>query len=190
MIITISGTLGAGKSTIAKKIAKELNYKRYYIGQIRRDMAKKKGMTLEEYNVYGETHPETDIEVDEYQKKIGKTEDNFVIEGRTSWFLIPNSIKIYIKVDEKEGARRIFEDLQKQNNIRNEANNLRTIEDVLENNRKRMKSDDLRYKKYYNKNCFDEKNFDLIIDSTHLTVDNVFEQIMNFIKKRADKNNN
>ena len=183
MIITISGTLGAGKSTIAKKLSEKLNYKRYYIGQIRRDMAKKKGMTLEEYNAYGETHPETDKEVDDYQKKLGQTQDNFIIEGRTSWFLIPNSVKIYIKVSPKEGARRIFENLQGEN-TRNEAKNLNTVEDVLKNNQKRMQSDDFRYKKYYKKDCFDENNFDFVIDSTNLTVDEVLDQIMNYIEKQ------
>ncbi len=183
MIITISGTLGAGKSTIAEKLAKELNYKRYYIGQIRRDMAKKKGMTLEEYNIYGETHPETDKEVDDYQKKLGQTQDDFIIEGRTSWFLIPNSIKIYIKVSPEEGAKRIFKSLQGKNK-RNEAKNLKTVEDVLKNNQERMRSDDFRYKKYYKKDCFDESNFDLVIDSTNLTVDEVFNQIMDYIKKQ------
>ena len=72
MIITITGEPGSGKSTIGKRLAKELGYGHYYIGQIRRDAAKKKGMTLAEYNKYGEAHPETDIEVDDYQKNLGK----------------------------------------------------------------------------------------------------------------------
>jgi len=182
MIITISGTLGAGKSTIAEKLAQKLGYKRYYMGQIRRDMAKEKGMTIEEYNTYGEKSPETDKEVDDYQKQLGQTDDNFIMEGRTSWFLIPQSLKIYIKVDPREGARRIFEDLQTVN-TRNEGNALDTVEDVLKSNQKRMKSDDFRYKKYYQKNCFDEGNFDFVIDSTELTVDEVLENIMAFIEQ-------
>ncbi len=186
MIITISGTLGAGKSTVAEKLSKELGYKRYYIGQIRRDMAKEKGMTIEEYNAYGEKHPETDKDVDDYQKQLGQTDDNFIMEGRTSWFLIPQSLKIYIKVDSWEGARRIFEDLQIKN-TRNEGVGLDTIEDVLKSNQKRMKSDDFRYKKYYKKNCFDETNFDFVIDSTDMTPEEVLEQILIFIKKEQEK---
>ncbi len=180
MIITITGDSGSGKSTMGQKLEKELGFKRYYIGQIRRDAAKEKGMTLEEYNTYGETHPETDLEVDKYQKNLGQTEDDFIIEGRTSWFLIPQSLKIYIKVDPREGARRIFSDLQEEN-VRNEGKNLDSVEDVLKSNKERAKSDDLRYKKYYQKDCFDEKNFDFVIDSTNLTRNEVLEQIMTFI---------
>lgn len=184
MIITITGDSGSGKSTMGQKLEKELGFKRYYIGQIRRDAAKEKGMTLEEYNIYGETHPETDLEVDEYQKNLGQTEDNFIIEGRTSWFLIPQSLKIYIKVDPREGARRIFSDLQEEN-VRNEGKNLDSVEDVLKSNKERAKSDDLRYKKYYQKDCFDEKNFDFVIDSTDLTPEEVLDQIMTFIKAHS-----
>jgi CMP/dCMP kinase len=183
MIITITGDPGSGKSTLGKKIAQELGYKRYYIGQIRRDAAKKRGMTLEEYNAYGEKHPETDREVDEYQKKLGQNEDNFVIEGRTSWFLIPQSIKIYIKVDPQEGARRIFSDL-KDNVKRNEAHELNSVEDVLRSNAKRQKSDDFRYKKYYNKDCYNLENFDLVVDTTHKSPQEAFEEIMVFVKQR------
>ena len=183
MIITITGDPGSGKSTIGKKLESDLGYKRYYMGQIRRDAAKAKGMTLEEYNVYGETHPETDVEVDDYQKNLGETEDNFIIEGRTSWFLIPQSIKIYVKVDPLEGARRIFSDLS-TNTARNEGSNLHSVEDVLTSNIKRAQSDDVRYKKYYNKDCFDLANYDLVIDTTHLTPAEAYKKVYQYIAAR------
>ncbi len=46
MIITITGNPDSGKSTLGKKLAKKLGYKRYYIGQIRRDEAKKNGYDI------------------------------------------------------------------------------------------------------------------------------------------------
>jgi predicted cytidylate kinase len=182
MIITITGEPGSGKSTIGKKLAQELGYDHYYIGQIRRDAAKKRGMTLAEYNKYGETHPETDIEVDDYQKNLGKEKDNFVIEGRTSWFLIPHSTKIYITVDPEEGARRVFKELQVDNN-RNEDNGLLTLTDVLRSHREREASDMLRYQKYYQKNCSDKNNFDLIVDTTKLTPKEAFDSVWSHIKE-------
>ncbi|XLQ20602.1 MAG: cytidylate kinase family protein [Candidatus Moraniibacteriota bacterium] len=184
MIITITGDPGSGKSTLGEKLAKELDYDRYYIGQIRRDAAKKMGMTLAEYNKYGETHPETDLAVDDYQKTLGETKDAFIIEGRTSWFLIPKSLKIYIEVDPKEGATRIFNDLQKEN-IRNEGDNLTSVEDVLNSNIKRAASDELRYKKYYNKNCFDKNNFDFVIDTTNLTINEAYLEVLKFIQENT-----
>ena len=88
-----NGSAGSGKSTIAEKLAAELKWPRYYIGAIRREAALKRGLTLEEYNKLGETDPQTDIEVDNYQKELGERSDNFIIEGRTSWYFIPHSLK-------------------------------------------------------------------------------------------------
>jgi predicted cytidylate kinase len=183
MIITITGEPGSGKSTIGKKLAEKLNYERFYIGQIRRDAAKKMGMTLAEYNKYGETHPETDIEVDDYQKKLGQEKDNFIIEGRTSWFLIPHSIKLYITVDPLVGAQRVHRELQNEN-ARNEDKNIDTVESLVESQQKRMRSDKLRYEKYYNKDCFDKNNFDFVIDTTKLTPDEVFQKVWEYIKSK------
>jgi predicted cytidylate kinase len=182
MIISINGTPGSGKSTIAKKIATALNYKHYYMGAIRREKAREMGMTLTQYNTYGETHPETDLEVEEYLKKLGTTTDNFVIESRTSWYLLPQSIKIFITVDPKIGADRVYKELQ-SNNQRNEDRELKNVTELLNSHRNRMTSDKLRYKKYYNIDYTDPKNFDFIIDTSHLTPDEVFQQILNYIKK-------
>jgi len=185
MIITITGDAGSGKSTVGQKLAEKLGFERFYMGQIRRNAAKKMGMTLAEYNTYGETHPETDVDIEEYQKKLAQEKDNFIIEGRTSWFLMPTSIKLYFKVDPLEGARRIYKELQKNNN-RNEDKNIQTLEDILESNKKRLASDKFRYQKYYQKDCFNENNFDLIIDTTNLTPDQVLEKALVYIKKKIN----
>lgn len=183
MIITITGDPGSGKSTIGKRLAETLNYEHYYMGQIRRDAAKKRGMTLTEYNKFGETNPETDFEVDDYQRELGKTKDNFVIEGRTSWFLIPDSIKLYIAVSPLEGAKRVFKHLQGEN-MRNEDNELKTVEDVLASHKKREKSDALRYKKYYQKDCSDVNNFDLVVDTTNLNPDEAFNKVLEYVQQK------
>ncbi len=181
MIISISGAAGSGKSTVGKILAEKLGYDRYYIGGIRRKMAKEKGLTLAEYNRLGEKDPSTDLEVDEYQKKLGETADNFIIEGRTSWYFIPHSIKIFLDVDEKVGAERIFLDLKK-NPSRNEGKNLNSVKEVLKSNRQRKKSDIKRYKKYYNINAYDTSNYDLVIDTTDKTPREVVAKIMEFIE--------
>ncbi len=186
MIISISGDAGSGKSTIAKRLAQKLGWDHYYIGKLRRQAAKEKGMTLSEYNKYGETHPETDLEVDEFQKKLGQEKDNFIIEGRTSWYFIPHSIKLYFKVDPWEGAKRVFKELQ-QKNERNEDDDLHSIEDVLKSHRERRASDEKRYRKYYNIDCFDEKNFDFVIDTTNLNPDQIFTKVWNFLQDKINK---
>ena len=181
MIISINGPAGSGKSTIAKKLAKKLDWPRYYIGGIRRKKAKEQGLSLSEYNKLGETDPTTDLEVDKYQEQLGKKEDNFIIEGRTSWLFIPHSVKIYLDVEDKEGARRIFNDLQK-NDKRNEGKNLNSISDVLKSIRKRKRSDRLRYRKYYSVDVYDKNHYDYVLDTTNLDIKEVFNRIISYIQ--------
>ena len=183
MIISINGPAGSGKSTIAKMLAEKLGWTHYYVGGLFRDLAKKRGLTLLEYLKIGETDPAIDTEPDKYQEELGKKEDNFVIEGRTSWHFIPHSLKIYIDVGQNIAAGRIFSDLQK-NGSRNEDAELRSVDDVLESIKKRHASDIVRYDKYFGIDVFDHKNYDFVIDTSNLTKEESFNKVYEFVKKK------
>jgi CMP/dCMP kinase len=185
MIISISGNQGSGKSTIAKMLAEKLSWPRYYMGKIRREAAREKGMTLAEYNKLGEKDPSTDLEVDNYQKKLGESEANFVIEGRTSWYFIPHSLKIYLYVKTEIGAQRIFNHLQSENQ-RNEAENLNSVEDVIKSIKERHASDIKRYEKYFKIDVHDINNYDFYLDTSDLEIQEVFEKTYSFVKKKLE----
>lgn len=189
MIISLMGAIGSGKSTIAQMLADKLGWPRYYMGGLRREAAKKRGMTLAEYNKLGETDISTDQEVDLYQKRLGETEDDFIIEGRTSWYLIPHSFKIYLDVSQDEGARRVFGSLQKKNE-RNEDKELKNIDDVKASMAKRVASDRLRYQKYYNIDVHNLQNYDFYLDTTDLTPAQVFQAVYGRVAAELDKKKN
>ncbi|MBU0722575.1 cytidylate kinase family protein [Patescibacteria group bacterium] len=186
MVITINGTPGSGKSTVAKKLAKKLNWPKFYGGNIRRMRAKSMGLTLAEYNKLGEQDARTDFEVDNYLKQAAKKHRNCVIESRTAWHLIPDSIKIYIDVDEKIGAQRVFAELKKHNK-RNEDKNLHSVKEVLKSHKQRKLSDYKRYKKYYHFNLYNKNNYDFILDTTDLNKKQVFDQVYNYLKNRLPR---
>jgi len=189
MIISISGAPGSGKSTIAKMLATRLTWPRYYMGGLRREAARKKGLSLAEYNKLGETDEATDREVDEYQQELGKNQDNFIIEGRTSWYFIPHSLKIYLDVNPEAGARRIFSNLQ-QKNDRNEANNLNSWQDVERSAQERITSDNLRYQRYYQIEVYNQKNYDFYLDTTDLDQNQVFQRVCDYIDGQLDNKKN
>jgi cytidylate kinase len=176
MIISIAGAEGSGKSTIAKLLAAKLGWPRYYMGRIWREKAQALGLTLVEYQKMGETDPSIDLEVDEYQKELGESLDDFIIEGRTSWYFIPQSFKIYLDVSAAEGAKRIFKDLQKDSS-RNEDNNLKTVQDVLASVKIRHESNNLRYEKYFKIDVYDQSHYDFVLDTTNLNIDQVFAKV-------------
>lgn len=185
MIISISGAAGSGKSTLAKRLAEELGWTRYYIGGLRREAARKRGMTLTEYNQLGESDPSTDLEVDRFQEELGKKEDDFVIEGRTSWHFIPHSLKIYLDVDERVGAERIFEELQRGAD-RNEDKEIQTVEDTLISNRNRKRSDTKRYREYFDIDVYNPGNYDYVLDTSGLSEDEVFDQVYRYINLKRE----
>ena len=179
MIISYNGDLGAGKSTIAKKVAEKLGFKHYYMGQILRNMSKERGMTFLDFMKLAEKDPSIDEDLDTYVKKLGQEEDDFIIESRTAWHFIPESVKIYLSVSEEEGARRIHKELQEKND-RNEE--VKSLEGVLEDCRRRVLSEKKRYKKYYNFDVQDLKHYDFVLDTTNLTPQEVLEENLKFLR--------
>jgi len=175
MIITISGMVGSGKSSVGILVAKKLGFKYYCIGDLRRDMAKKRGISLAELNKLGEEDPSTDKEPDKFAEEKGKTEDNFVMVGRTSFYFIPKSVKIFLYVDPKIGAERVL------NHSRNDEK-YKNLNEAIEKIRMRLESDELRYKKYYNLDIFNKKNYDYVIDTTNLTIKEVVDEIIEKIR--------
>jgi predicted cytidylate kinase len=186
MIISLSGAHGSGKSTVAEKLSETLAWPRYCMGDLRRKAAAKRGLTLAEYNKLGEIDTSTDREVDLYQKKLGEENDNFIIEGRTSWYFIPHSLKMYFDVDDDEGARRVYNHLQ-QKNQRNEGGTTDSVEEVKNSLKKRFESDNLRYKKYYGIDVYAPENYDFYLNTTNLSQDQVFRQVYDYVYSRLDK---
>lgn len=182
MIISISGQAGSGKTSVGRLLAEKLKYDFYDIGTLRKMSAEKRGMTIEEYNKYGETHTETDKDADAETVKLAKTKKNFVIQGRLAYYFIPDSLKVYIKVDQNIAAERISND--KGNPERNSESKISTIPEIKNLCIARDKSDLLRYQRAYGiKDFTDPKNYDLIIDSSSLTI----EQVVDVILERAEK---
>ena len=176
MIITIGGRSGAGKSSVGRALAKKLGYKFYSMGDLRGKMAMERGITIDELNEIGKKEAWTDREADEYQKKIGREEDNFVVEGWLSFYFIPHSFKVFLDVDPKVAARRIFK------NQRPDEAHQSAVSGVARMISKRMRESQARYKKYYGVDCFSKKYYDVVINTSDLTAKEVVDRIFIYLK--------
>ncbi|MBI5881383.1 cytidylate kinase family protein [archaeon] len=160
MRITISGMPGSGKTTVAKVLSEKLRLKHYHIGAMRRDIARQRGITLNELNKIGESDPSTDKVVDDYLINLGKTEDNFIAEGRTASYFIPNSVKIFIAVDVRVGAERIMKDAIEKGKAQERNEKVASsIDEQAKLLQERIDSDKLRYKRYYGSTMFERKRY-------------------------------
>lgn len=181
MLLTLTGLPGSGKSTVAKLLSDKLGYPWYSMGDLRGKMAQERGMTIDEYNAFGETQAFTDQDVDAYQTKLGKEQDHLIVDGRLSWHFIPNSFKIFLDVDEDEAARRIFGAAQK--GLRKDEKPYRSVAEVKERVRARVASDQKRYQQYYRLDYLDRANYDLVIDTTSVTPEQIVQLILDRMSK-------
>lgn len=179
MRITLSGGPCSGKSTVAKILAQRLKLKHYSMGDMRGKMALDRGMTIDELNKLGEKEDFTDKEVDEYQRKLGENEDNFVIDSRLGFYFIPQSYKVFLSVNEKVAAERLLKAPK-----RPDEPEYKTIDDVLNKLRERVDSDNRRYQKYYKIDYTDKKQYDLVIDTTSFTPEQVADIVIQEMQKK------
>lgn len=187
MIVSLSGAHGSGKSTLALKLSEKLGWPRYYMGGLSREAAAKRGMTLAEFNALSESDPEIDKELDEYQRELGKNQDNFIIEGYTSWYFIPHSLKIYLDTDQEVAAKRIWEDISKNGARKNEDKNMNSWQDVSASIGRRLQNEINRYRGFYNIDVHDKNNYDYYLDATNLSPEEALTDVYNFVKSNIDK---
>lgn len=187
IIISLNGQEGSGKSTIAQMIASEMHIPRYYMGQIFRDMALEKGMTLPELRKICENDPTFDNKIDDYVIKLSQEKNAFVIESRTAWHFIPQSIKIFLKVNSRVAAERIHKALSEENNRGNEDLKPDSIEKIEKSILRRRIEDSDRYFSHYGIHQDTESNYDIVINTTKLTIQEVFDEVLRVINEKLNQ---
>ena len=177
MIITLGWHLGAGKSTLGRKLAEFYWYKKYSTGDFMRELALERWISLIDLGHEAETDGWIiDNILDNRQIRLWKEEDNFIIDGRLAFHFIPHGIKIFLTIDPLEAARRVFQDQS-----RSWVESHETIAHAAENIITRRMSENERYMKYYGLNIYNMWSYDIVIDTTMKTVEEVFEIIKNRI---------
>ena len=170
-IITLTGDLGSGKSTVSKILIERLNYNYVYTGKIQREIANRYQMSTLELNQYAETHPEIDTEIDATFKALNDSTD-LVVDSRLAWFFIPKSYKVFLKTEITVAADRISNDRQRKNE--EYVSKEEAIRDIIA----RKTSENKRYMELYGADCSDLSNFDLVIDTSYITPEKVVDMII------------
>ncbi|MEK9155516.1 MAG: AAA family ATPase [Patescibacteria group bacterium] len=184
MIISLTGLPGAGKSTVKNLLAHTLNLKSYSMGDIRGKMAIERGMTIDEFNALGMNESFTDNDVDHYQEQLGKTEDNFIVDGWMSWHFIPQSFKVFLTIEPRTSAERIFAARQNEKG-RDDEPLYQSVEETQHVLDGRVRQNRERYQKWYGVDYLDLAHYDLIVDTTNLTPIEVAERILSAARASA-----
>ena len=172
-IITISGVIGSGKSTVAKMLSQKLGWQYYSTGMAQRKIAEEMGITTTELNARAVTDKSIDERIDAVFKNPPWGNDNCIVDSRLAFHFIPNSYKVCLTVQNDVAGRRIFNDSE-----RSSEKKYRSIKEASESAQKRHELEMKHFKKNYKLDIDNKDNFDLIIDTTLLTPEQVCQAIM------------
>ena len=174
MLISITGKLGSGKSTICNLLKDRYGFEIYSTGAFQREVARKMGITTLELNKRLREDPSLDYVIDDAVKQLSieRAKDKLIFDSRMAWHFAEKSFKIFLTIDPREAARRVM--LNQRGSEEFYANEDEACEKLIE----RSQVEQARFMQIYGVDYYDFNNFDLIVDTTSRTPDEIIDIIV------------
>lgn len=169
--ISIAGHVGSGKSVTARLVAERTGWELVSTGAMFRAIATRLGMSVLELNRHAETDLAIDDEIDGFLRDLSGTETSVVIDSRMAWHFVPESFKVYLVVDPLVGGQRVL-------GAGRSDETYETIEEAAAANVARMAAEVERYHDLYGVRRDEWENYDLIVDTTHASAEQVADAIV------------
>ncbi len=178
-VITISGLHGTGKSSVADIVAKRFGLKRVSAGVIFRELAKKRGLTLEEFSIVAEDDESIDRELDALLKTTAM-KGNVLLDGQLAGWMAGDyaNFKILLTASVDARVKRIAE--------RDEV----SLEHARRETLNREKSERERYLEFYGVDISDQSIYDLVLNTEKYDLQGVIKvlttAIETFLEQSSD----
>ena len=169
-IVTLSGDIGGGKSSVARILGERLNFQLISAGAIQREIAAGMGLTTLQLNERSAKDRSVDDRIDSHTQSLGETCNQIIVDSRLAWHFIPNAFKVFLSVDPVVGAERVFEASRSDEKHS-------SLADALENNRSRTQLETTRFLALYGIALRDYSNYDLVVDTSFVSPEQVAEVI-------------
>lgn len=160
LVVAVSGKPGSGKTTLAKGLARDLNLRYVSMGEIFRSIARSRMVSLEELSRLAEEDPSIDHLIDSTALEEARR-GCVVVDGHISAWILRDAahVKILTYAPLQVRAERL---------ARRDG---KTIEEAVREIRVREESEARRYRRYYNIDVDDLGVFDVIINTSSLSVE-------------------
>lgn len=179
MLISITGKLGSGKSTICNILKDRYGFQIFSTGAIQREYARKLGITTLELNKRMDENPNLDRDIDNAVTKMSiehKGED-LIFDSRMAWHFAVETFKIFLTIDPMEAARRVMR------NQRGAEERYVDAEDACAKLIERSTVERERFIEIYGVDYYDYNNFNIVIDTTSRSPEEIVDIIMTYYKQ-------
>lgn len=181
MRITLSGTLGSGKSTVGKELARRLGVRYISTGQIFRELGQISSLNALQTNLEAETNRALDDAVDDKVRELNKTTPEFVIDSRMAWHFVEGALRVFLGVTPETAAERIMADGSRA------TEQYASTEAALNGLRARRDSEIRRYRRLYNVDIEDVSNYDMSIITDDTDISDVVDLILRRINGETNE---
>jgi CMP/dCMP kinase len=161
-IVTIAGSPGSGKSSTARALAAAVGFRHFSSGDVFRQLAAERGLSIEAMNISAEQQRDIDLDVDSRLQAIYRDEERLVVDSRMAWHWMPQSFRVFLILDPATAAERIFAQVRGAGRMSEDAGSLEETRRSIE---RRAASEQKRYAALYQVNATDPLNFDVVINT-------------------------
>jgi cytidylate kinase len=177
--ITLTGDLGSGKSAVSKILCEKTGFEYISTGRIQRQLAQEMGIDTLEMNRRADIDPSIDERIDGIFVALGNDPKGYVIDSRMAWYFLPQSFKIYLQTDVAIAAQRIIHDPLR------DSEQYASQEEAVQKILARKASENARFLSKYGADCTNMNNFDLIIDTSARSREEVAEMVLKAVVCKA-----
>ena len=170
-IVTLSGDIGGGKSSVARILTAALGFQLISAGGLQREIATSMGLTTLQLNELSSDDRSVDDKIDSHTRWLGENSDRIIVDSRLAWHFIPGAYKVFLSVDPAVGAERVF-DASRSDEKHN------SLAHALDNNRLRTELESSRFKALYGITMRDYRNYDLVVDTSYVSPQTVADVIV------------
>jgi len=170
MIVTVSGEIGAGKSTVARRLAAALGLRYLSTGEVFRDEARRRGLSLAELGRLAESDPTIDRALDTMQVEAARTGD-ILVDSRLSGWLIDGDLRIWLRAALEVRAGRVA--------ARDHVDLATALRDV----QAREASEHRRYLEIYGIDPSDLSRYHVVVDTGKWSAEDIVDVLLRLAGK-------